>query len=208
MAIAMALLWGILLSAVGIALPGLINMTAAKISVRDGRTRAVYFAVGATVVVFFQTYIAVAFAKFINSRPDIIYLLQEIGLGLFALLTIYFFFIAKKPKLKEEDSKIRTKTGRFFLGMLLSALNFFPIPYYVFVSITLANNGYLQFTPTLIWMFVLGVVVGSFSIFYIYIVFFKKIEHKTNWMMENMNYFLGSVTGLVAIINLIKIFRN
>lgn len=54
MAIAMALLWGILLSAVGIALPGLINMTAAKISVRDGRTRAVYFAVGATVVVFFR----------------------------------------------------------------------------------------------------------------------------------------------------------
>lgn len=208
MAIAIALLWGIFVSAIGIALPGLINMTAAKISVRDGRSRALLFAVGATVVVFFQTYIAVVFAKFINSRPDIIYMLQEIGLVLFALLTIYFFFIAKKPRLKEEDSKVRTKIGRFFLGMLLSALNFFPIPYYVFVSITLANNGYFEFTPLIICMFVLGVVIGSFSIFYLYIVFFKRIEHKTTWMMENMNYFLGSVTGLVAIINLIKILRN
>lgn len=208
MAIAIALLWGIFVSAIGIALPGLINMTAAKISVRDGRSRALLFAVGATVVVFFQTYIAVVFAKFINSRPDVIYMLQEIGLVLFALLTVYFLFIAKKPKLKEEDSKVRTKVGRFFLGMLLSALNFFPIPYYVFVSITLANNGYFKFTPLIICMFVLGVVIGSFSIFYLYIVFFKRIEHKTTWMIKNMNYFLGSVTGLVAIINLIKILRN
>ncbi|HEU4497311.1 MAG TPA: LysE family transporter, partial [Flavobacterium sp.] len=135
MAIASALLWGFFLSAVGVALPGLINMTAAKISVRDGRARAVYFSLGATFIVFFQTYIAVAFAKFINSRPDVIHILQEIGLAVFGLLAVYFFFIAKKPKLKEEAIKVRTKSGRFFLGMLLSALNFFPVPYYVFVSI-------------------------------------------------------------------------
>ncbi|HEU4496632.1 MAG TPA: lysine transporter LysE, partial [Flavobacterium sp.] len=72
----------------------------------------------------------------------------------------------------------------------------------------LVNNGHLKFTPLLIWTFVSGVVAGSFSIFYLYIVFFKKIENKTNWMIENMNYFLGSVTGLVAIINLVKILRN
>ncbi|WP_296143175.1 LysE family transporter [uncultured Flavobacterium sp.] len=208
MAIVMALLWGLLLSAVGIALPGLINMTAAKISVRDGRSRALIFVAGALVVIFFQTYIAVAFAKLINSRPDLIYMLQEIGLALFSLLTIYFFFIAKKPKLKAEDTKVRTKVGRFFLGMLLSALNFFPIPYFVFVSVTLANNGHIQFAPLSNFMFVMGVVIGSFSIFYLYIIFFKRIEHKTTWMMQNMNYFLGSVTGLVAIVNLIKILRN
>lgn len=208
MAIVMALLWGLLLSAVGIALPGLINMTAAKISVRDGRSRALIFVAGALVVIFFQTYIAVAFAKLINSRPDLIYMLQEIGLTLFSLLTIYFFFIAKKPKLKAEDTKVRTKVGRFFLGMLLSALNFFPIPYFVFVSVTLANNGHIQFAPLSNFMFVMGVVIGSFSIFYLYIIFFKRIEHKTTWMMQNMNYFLGSVTGLVAIVNLIKILRN
>jgi len=208
MAIAMALLWGLFLSAVGIALPGLINMTAAKISVRDGKSRALIFVSGALVIIFIQTYIAVAFAKLINSRPDLIIMLQEIGLALFSLLTVYFLFFAKKPKLEAEDTKVRTKVGRFFLGMLLSALNFFPIPYFVFVSVTLANNGHIVFAPLNNFMFVLGVLIGSFSVFYFYIVFFKKIEHKTAWMMRNMNYFLGSVTGLVALVNLIKILRN
>jgi len=204
----MALVWGFCLSAIGIALPGLINMTAAKISVRDGRSRALIFVAGALVIIFFQTYIAVAFAKLINSRPDLIYMLQEIGLVLFSLLTIYFLFLAKKPKVKAEDTKVRTKVGRFFLGMLLSSLNFFPIPYFVFISVTLANNGHIEFAPLSNFLFVMGVVLGSFSIFYLYIIFFKRIEHKTDWMMRNMNYFLGSVTGLVAVVNLIKILRN
>lgn len=204
----MALLWGLFLSAIGISLPGLINMTAAKISVRDGRSRALIFVAGALVIIFIQTYIAVAFAKLINGRPDLIFMLQEIGLVVFTLLTIFFLFIAKKPKVKAEDTKVRTKVGRFFLGMLLSALNFFPIPYFVFVSVTLANNGHIEFAPLNNFMFVMGVVIGSFAVFYLYIIFFKRIEHKTDWMMRNMNYFLGSVTGLVAIVNLIKILRN
>ena len=208
MSIFMSLVWGLACSIIGISLPGLLNLTAAKTSIRDGRSRALIFSAGATAVIFIQAYIAVAFAKLISNSTDLLRLLQEIGLVLFSLLTIYFLFIAKKPKVKAEDTKVRTKVGRFFLGMLLSALNFFPIPYFVFVSVTLANNRHIEFAPLNNFMFVVGVLIGSFSIFYLYIIFFKRIEHKTDWIMRNMNYFLGSVTGLVAIVNLIKILRN
>jgi threonine/homoserine/homoserine lactone efflux protein len=210
MDIILPLILGIIISAAGIALPGLINMTAAKISLKEGRQRAVIFALGATTVVFFQTYIAVSFAKFINSRPDIIYILEEAGLIIFVSLTIFFFFIAKKKKKKKEKDvvKLGSRTGNFFLGALLSALNFFPIPYYVFVSVSLSKSDYFYFTPLFIFLFVIGVVVGSFSVFYLYIVFFKKIEHKTDFFMENINYLLGSVTGLISIITIIKMIRN
>lgn len=210
MEIVLPLILGIVISAAGIALPGLINMTAAKISLKEGRQRAVIFALGATTVVFFQTYIAVSFAKFINSRPDIIYILEEAGLIIFVSLTIFFFFIAKKKKKKKEKDvvKLGSRTGNFFLGSLLSALNFFPIPYYVFVSVSLSKSNYFYFTPLFIFLFVIGVVVGSFSVFYLYIVFFKKIEHKTDFFMQNINYLLGSVTGLISIITIIKMMRN
>jgi threonine/homoserine/homoserine lactone efflux protein len=210
MGIILPLLLGIVMSALGVVLPGLINMTAAKISVRDGRKRAVIFSLGATTVVFFQTYIAISFAKFINSNPDIIDLLQEIGLGIFTLLTIYFLFIAKKPVTRQEEETVvvKSKTGRFFLGALLSALNFFPIPYYVFSSITLATYNYFYFTALFVFLFVIGVVVGSFLIFYLYIVFFKKVEQKTDFFMKNINYIIGSVTGLISIVTFIRIMRN
>lgn len=208
MSIFVALLWGLLCSVVGISLPGLLNLTAAKTSIRDGRSRALIFSAGATVVIFIQAYISVAFAKLISNSGDLLKLIQEIGLGAFALLTIYFFFFAKKPKVIQEDNTVRTKVGRFFLGMLLSALNFFPIPFFVLVSVSLANNDLMVFSPLTNLFFVLGVIIGSFSVFYLYIVFFQRIQHKTEWLMRNMNYFLGSVTGLVAIINLIKILRE
>ncbi len=210
MEIVLPLVLGIVVSATGIMLPGLINMTAAKISLKEGRRRAVFFALGATVVVFFQTYIAVSFAKFINSRPDIIHLLEEIGLVIFSMLTIYFLFIAKKkkPKKEEEIIKRNSLTGKFFLGALLSALNFFPIPYYVFVSISLSTYKYFYFTQLFVFLFVIGVVIGSFGVFYLYIAFFKKIEHKTDFFLQNINYLLGSVTGLISVITLIKILRN
>jgi threonine/homoserine/homoserine lactone efflux protein len=210
MDIVLPLLLGIVISAAGIILPGLINMTAAKIAIKEGRRRAVVFALGATTVVFFQTYLAVSFARFINDRRDIIHMLEETGLVIFATLTIFFLFIAKKkkPKAEKQIAKQSSYVGNYFLGALLSGLNFFPIPYYVFVSISLSSSGYFYFTPLFVFLFVMGVVVGSFSVFYLYIVFFKKIEHKTDFFMQNINYLLGSVTGLISIITLIKILRN
>ena len=83
----MPLLLGFAIASIGIMPPGLINMTAAKVSAVDGRSEAISFASGATIIVFFQTYIALLFAKFIFSRQDIINILQEIGVLLFLVST-------------------------------------------------------------------------------------------------------------------------
>ncbi|NDI97900.1 lysine transporter LysE [Flavobacterium sp. LaA7.5] len=201
---------GIVLAAAGISLPGLLNITAAKISLNEGRQRAVIFALGATSIIFVQTYIAVSFAKFINSRPDIIYLLEEMGLGIFAVLTIYFLFFAKKPKPKNgvAVTTLKSRKSKFFLGILLSALNFFPVPYYVFMSVTLSKHEYFYFNPLFIFLFVMGAVIGSFSVFYLYIISFKKFEHKATFFLCNINYFMGGITGVVCIITIIKMMRN
>ncbi|KGO79895.1 lysine transporter LysE [Flavobacterium beibuense] len=202
---------GILVATPGILLPGLINMTAAKISLRDGKSCAVVFAAGATFIVLIQSYIAVSFAKFISRRPDIINLLEEVGLGIFVLLTVYFIFIAKKPQQKEDEDepvKLRSRTSCFFLGVLLSVLNFFPIPYYVVMSVTLSAYKYFSFDNLFVFLFVMGAVSSTFGVFYLYIVFFKKLENRSGFFMKNVNYFIGSVTGIVSVITLIKLLRN
>jgi len=193
---------GFITSSIGTALPGLINMTAAKVSMRDGRERAIMFITGAMIIVFSQTLSAILFARYIDSRPDIIILLREIGLAIFTGLTVYFFFFAKQPKVKKDSIKMRSKTSRFFLGMLLSALNFFPVPYYVFITIALSSNQLFSFDRLPISSFLVGVVLGSTAIFYYYISFFKKIEAKTDFFFKNMNQIIGSITGIVALVSL------
>lgn len=203
------LILGFTAASVGVAPPGLLNMTAAKVSAVDGRNRAVVFALGASVTVLFQTYVAVLFAKFIDRNPDVIVLLQEIGLFIFIGLTIYFFWAGKKKKQHQEELKMKSKTSRFFLGMLLSFLNLLPIPYYVFLSVWFSRKGWFFFNQSYIWLFVFGAMAGSFLIFYLYILFFKKKEReKPSFLMTNGNYIIGTVTGIISLVTLFKIINS
>lgn len=207
MTFALPLFLGFLTSTIGIIPPGLINMTAAKVSIQEGRTRAFVFAIGAVLIVFLQTFLAVVFAKFIDKNPAVIILLREVGLVIFTALTFYFFFNSKKTKRKDSTLKLRSKRSRFFLGMLLSSLNFFPIPFYVFVSVTLASYDCFSFEKSFVYSFVLGSGLGALFAFYCYIAFFKKLESKTEFLLKNMNYIIGSITGLVSIITLVNILN-
>ena len=207
MTIALPLFLGFLTSAIGITPPGLINMTAAKVSIEEGRTRAFVFAGGAVTIILLQTFLAVVFAKFIDKTPSVVILLREVGLVIFTGLTLYFFLTTKKIKRNDDDVRLKSKKSRFFLGMLLSALNFFPIPFYVFVSVTLATYDYFSFEKSFIYNYVIGSGLGAYFAFYCYISFFKKMESKTEFLLNNMNYIIGSITGLVSIITLVNIIN-
>lgn len=205
MAFVLPLFMGFCIAFLAVILPGLINMTAAKISLEEGRSQAISFGAGAATIVFFQTYIAVLFARFISTHSEIIAMLQEIGILIFTGLTVYFFWIAKKPKKTKKEIKIKGKSNRFFFGTLLSTINFLPIPFYVFATMSIASSGYFSFGRYEIFDFVLGVVLGSFTVFYIYIVAFKSIEKKTQFLMKNINTIIGSVTLLMALFTLFKL---
>ncbi len=202
------LILGFAIAAIGILPPGLINMTAAKVSVVDGKNEAISFAIGATVIVLFQTYTAIQFAKFINSRQDIITLLQEIGVFLFLVITLFLFWTAGMPKKAKQEIKMHSKSNRFFLGMLLSALNLFPIPFYVFVSVTLSAYGLFFFNSLYVYSFVSGVVIGSFTVFYWYILYFKNHQSKSDYLIKNGNYIIGSITGLISLVTFFKLITT
>ena len=199
---------GFISAFVGISPPGLINMTAVKVNLKEGKRTALWFVFGAVIIIFFQTFLALLFARAIDKSPPLILLLREIGCVIFALLTIYFLFVAKKPKLKGGNIKKYSNSSRFFLGMLLSALNFFPIPYYVLLGITFASYQLFAFDFLSILIFVLGVVSGAFVVFYGYVVFFTKIESKADFFIQNMNKIIGTITGLIAVVTFLNILKH
>jgi threonine/homoserine/homoserine lactone efflux protein len=201
------LFFGFITAFVGVIPPGLINMTAAKVNLKEGKKNAMWFVLGAVLVIFFQVFLAILFARVIDRRPDLVTLLREVGLGIFITLTIYFLVLAKKPKDKTRKFKKNSTANRFFLGMLLSALNFFPIPYYVFISVGLASVQLFFFDIVSISIFVTGAVLGSFSVFYCYITFFSRIENKTDYILKNMNTIIGSITGFISTVTLYNIIK-
>ena len=199
---------GFISAFVGISPPGLINMTAVKVNLKEGKRTALWFVFGAVIIIFFQTFLALLFARAIDKSPSLILLLREIGCVIFALLTVNFLYVAKKPKLKGSNIKKYSNSSRFFLGMLLSALNFFPIPYYVLLGITFASYQLFAFDFLSILIFVLGVVSGAFVVFYGYVVFFTKIESKADFFIQNMNKIIGTITGLIAVVTFLNILKH
>lgn len=208
MSVVLPFFFGFLAAIVGVIPPGIINLTAAKVSLIDGRKRALMFVLGALIIVFFQTYLSVIFAQYIDKHTEVVVLLREIGLVIFVVLTIYFLVFAKSPKTKQnEEVKIKSKRNRFMMGMIISAINFFPIPYYALVTITLASYNVFSYQLIQNFSLILGIVFGSFSVFYFYVVFFNKLKSKADYFIKNMNTIIGIITGLIALLTLFNIIK-
>ncbi|WP_027127373.1 LysE family translocator [Gelidibacter mesophilus] len=199
---------GMVIALVGVIPPGLLNMTAAKISLKEGHVRGIMFSIGVCVVVFLQTYIAAMFARYLSNHPDVVEILQRVAFVIFVLITVYYLLIAKATSKTEVEPESRSKHSRFFHGMFLSAINVFPIPYQAYMATTLASFGYLEFNNTMIVTYVSGAVTGTFVMLYMYIFFFDKIKNKNLTSQKNMNYIIGTITGVIAIVTLVNILAE
>ena len=168
----------------------------------------VLFSIGVCVIVCLQTYLAAIFAKYLSNHPEVIEILQRVAFVIFVLITIYYLLLARKQPKPNVEANIRSKHSRFFQGILLSALNVFPIPYQAYMTLTIASFGWLTFETYSIIAYVAGAASGTFVMLYIYIFFFDKIKNEKLTSQKNMNYVIGSITGIIAIFTLINIIKE
>lgn len=203
----LAFILGLVVSIIGIIIPGMLNMTIAKISVNENRNQALRFAFGAILVVFFQAFLGTYFAKFLDANPDFSEGLKKIGTLIFITITIVFTILGMQAHKKNKITvEIENKKNRFLYGMALSAINMLAIPWYAFTSLLLASKKWFYYDIISILMFSLAAAFGTYVVFYWYAVFFKKIEHKLVFIVKNMNFFIAFLTGLVAVSSIYKIY--
>lgn len=198
---------GFIAALVGVIPPGLLNMSAAKISMKQGRKIALLFSAGVCLTVCVQTYVALLFARYLDKHPEIIDMLQKVALGIFLCITIYFFFIAKDTRRAIPKEVNHSKTNRFFYGILLAALNLLPLPYWVYISVTFSAFGWFSFEQPGLWAAVIASGFGTFLMLAIYIQFFKQKEENKRSSI-NMNYIIGLITAMISVITLIKIINS
>ncbi|WP_396163173.1 lysine transporter LysE [Flavobacterium sp.] len=203
----LAFILGLVVSIIGIIIPGMLNMTIAKISVNENRNQALRFAFGAILVVFFQAFLGTYFAKFLDANPVFSEGLKKIGTLIFITITIVFTILGMQAHKKNKITvEIGNKKNRFLYGMALSAINMLAIPWYAFTSLLVASKKWFYYDIISILMFSMAAAFGTYVVFYWYAVFFKKIEHKLVFIVKNMNFFIAFLTGLVAVSSIYKIY--
>ncbi|MFB0903982.1 MAG: LysE family transporter [Nonlabens sp.] len=207
MAVFSHLLFGIIIGFVGVIPPGLLNLTAAKISVKQSQKAAMVFALGAAIVVIGQVYIGVFFSKLLNDSPDNLLLLEQFAVIAFIGLSIFFFIRAALDSGTPQVKKIDKSAVKLFAqGIILSVLNIFPIPFYIGFSSFLAGRGLFEFTYPMAHLFILGASVGTFMMLLAYIKYVKKFGFDSNTFARKINYILGGLTLLIAIFTIFRIY--
>lgn len=206
MAIINNLLIGLVGAFVGVLPPGLINMYALKVGIREGRKNALIFSVGVCITIFIQTVVALVFARYLEKHPEIVDVLQKVALGIFMALTIFFFFIAKDTRREIKADHVKSKTRRFMSGMLVAALNLLPLPYWVYIGITFSAFGWFSFEIPDLYFAAMGSAMGTFIALAIYVYFVREREDRD--FKINMNYIIGAITAVISIITFIKILKE
>ena len=207
MMFALAIVFGLFISIVGIIIPGMLNMTIAKISVKENQQQALNFAFGAVVVVFFQAFLGTYFAKYLDAHPFFSEGLKKIGTFIFIGLTFAFVIMGFKAKSNTKIKvTIETKNNRFLYGVVMSAFNMFAIPWFAFTSLMMASKDWFVYDLLSIFLFSISAASGTYFVFYLYALYFKKIEHKLSFIVQNINFLIALLTGLVAISSLYKMY--
>jgi len=185
--------------------PGLLNMNAAKTSVEKGKLNGIIFSLGVSTMIMLQAIVAVYISKYLHKNPDVVEVLLKIAVVVFALLACYFFMAARKSKKKKVKTVKISKRNSFFKGVLLAGLNLLTIPYYSGLNIMWNASGWIKFEIWDIVVFVVAAGFGTFSVLYMYTIYFNKLEHKSNRFSKNSNYILSVLMLVLLVITIYRI---
>ncbi|MFD0977544.1 LysE family translocator [Salinimicrobium gaetbulicola] len=189
----------------GVVPPGLVNMSVAKTCVQRGKKNGIYVAFGASVVVLIQALIAILLARYIFNNPIVQNVLLRAGLVIFLIMMIYFLIMAKRRQKVVEVSPT-SGVRSIMKGVMIGALNVFPIPYFVALGAALNVNGNVEYHVLNNTVFVLAASLGTFTTLYLYALFFAKIEAEGTIFARYSNYFMAGLMLILVIITFIRIF--
>ncbi len=188
--------------------PGLLNVNAAKTSVEKNKLNGIIFSLGVSTMIMLQATIAVFISKFLHKNPDVVAVLLKIAVFVFAVLAVYFFIAARRNKKKKTKAIKISKRSSYFKGLLLAAVNLLTIPYYSGLNIMWNASGWIKFQVWDIVTFVLAAGAGTFSVLYLYVFYFNKLEHKTHKFAKNANYILFFLMVVLFIITFFRVYNS
>lgn len=188
---------------VGIILPGIVNMTVVDISVRKGFREAARYSVGASLAMFIQVFIAVAFTGYLKNNPEVMGFLKQASVVVFLALSIAFYILARKAQVRKAEDKSGRK---FLLGFVVSCMNALAIPYYFAVSAYFRARGWITADWPCRWFYIIGTTVGAFGLLLVYARFSQYIAKRAHYFTKNINYILSIFFLSLAVLQMVNLY--
>jgi len=200
--------WGWLISFLGSLPLGTMNVTATSISVTQGTTAATLFAFGGLLTETVCLCIALAAMDWVRKQQKLFLVFEWLTVTIILFLAITSFIAAWQMKGFGNNAISSLTINNFLFGALLSALNPLHIPFWIGWTTMLINKKTLIPGKKVYLVYVAGISVGTIAGFDVFIYGGNYVIRLLNNKQHFVNWFIGGVLFITAIIQLYKIWRR
>ena len=186
---------------------GTLNIAAMQISISSGVTAAMLFSLGSLIAEIIYVRISLVAMDWVRKQERVLKALEWVTLLIVTALAIFSFYAALHPKV-EKNMVLDSPLPKIVLGFVMSAVNPVQIPFWFGWSTVLFSKKILLPRNDHYNTYILGIGLGTFMGNALFIFGGLLIASKINNNQHILNWVIGGIFALTALIQLWKILRK
>ena len=200
--------WGLLISFLGSLPLGTLNVAAMQIGIQESVYQAMLFSFGSLLVEMIYVRISLVGIDWVRKQARLMKIMEWVTLIIIAALAIGSFMAALKDGADEKNLLLNNNLHRFVLGMMMCAINPVQIPFWFGWSAMLFSKNILQPLNSHYNTYIIGIGMGTLLGNAVFIFGGKWVVGKISGSSDYINWFVGTVFAITAVIQLIKLLRK
>jgi len=198
---------GLFISFLGTLPLGTMNIAAMQISISDGIPPAMYYVFGALLIEMIYVRVSLVAMNWVFKHKNIFRWLEWISIVIILALAVSSFVAAADPVIKK-NVLLSGGIHRFWLGVIMSALNPVQIPFWFGWSTVLFTKNILQHKNSHYNIYIAGIGSGTFIGNLVFIFGGRFIVDVLNTNQKILHWVIGFIFLITAIILMIKVLRK
>jgi threonine/homoserine/homoserine lactone efflux protein len=183
------------------------NIAAMQISISDGIPPAMYYVFGALLIEMIYVRVSLVAMNWVFKHKNIFRWLEWISIVIILALAVSSFVAAADPVIKK-NVLLSGGIHRFWLGVIMSALNPVQIPFWFGWSTVLFTKNILQHKNSHYNIYIAGIGSGTFIGNLVFIFGGRFIVDVLNTNQKILHWVIGFIFLITAIILMIKVLRK
>ena len=200
--------WGLLISFLGSLPLGTLNVAAMQIGIQESIKDAVLFSLGSLFVEMIYVRISLVGIDWVRKQQRLMRVMEWVTLGIIAALAIGSFIAAAKGNGSAKNVLLNNNMHRFLLGMFMCAINPVQIPFWFGWSTVLFTKKVLEPKQANYNTYIAGIGLGTLMGNCVFIFGGKWMVQRIANSEQYLNWVIGGIFTVTALIQLIKILRH
>jgi threonine/homoserine/homoserine lactone efflux protein len=186
---------------------GTLNVATMQISMSDGFWPAFWFSLGSLITELIYVRISLLAMDWVRRQQKLFRILEWLTLLIVVALAVSSFIAATHEDV-EKNVILSSTLPKFVLGMLMCAVNPVQIPFWFGWSTVLFTKKILEPRVSHYWFYIGGIGIGTLMGNFLFIYGGQLVADKINNNQGKLNFVIGCIFALTALIQLWKMFRK